>query len=205
MPGRRHRRRLRRRLSRSALARQLSLAGRGQKLWSVLRVRGSCLAVRFSGVWLGRGRPGVPSPGAPCCVGGLCGACAVWTPQHRIAVSLDNPPSKLLLIKRHHTARSRRAARSWARCAGATGPSAIKLCNARSRRRGTGGRGFIRLVRVRVSVRVDVSHWTCLTLKVREKFRRSFVTDLTKFRHLFIRQPVGFVSQSTGRKPPKDI
>jgi hypothetical protein len=33
----------------------------------------------------------------------------------------------------------------------------------------------------------------CLTLKMREKVRRSFVTDLAKFRHIFIRQPVGFV------------
>jgi hypothetical protein len=38
----------------------------------------------------------------------------------------------------------------------------------------------------------------CLTLKVREKFRRSFVTDLAKFRHLFIRQPIGFVTRATG-------
>jgi hypothetical protein len=30
----------------------------------------------------------------------------------------------------------------------------------------------------------------CLTLKMREKVRRSFVTDLAKFRHLFIRQSV---------------
>jgi len=44
-----------------------------------------------------------------------------------------------------------------------------------------------------------------LTLKVREKIRQSFVTDLTKFRNFFIRQSVCFVSQSTGRKPPYDI
>ena len=31
----------------------------------------------------------------------------------------------------------------------------------------------------------------CQTLKVREPVRRSFVTDLAKFRHLFIRQPGG--------------
>jgi hypothetical protein len=37
----------------------------------------------------------------------------------------------------------------------------------------------------------------CLTLKMREKVRRSFVTDLAVFRHLFIRQPVGFVIRTT--------
>jgi hypothetical protein len=42
----------------------------------------------------------------------------------------------------------------------------------------------------------------CLTLKVREKVRRSFVTDLAGFRHLFIRQPGGFVTRSTGSKSP---
>ena len=42
----------------------------------------------------------------------------------------------------------------------------------------------------------------CQTLKVREKVRRSFVTDLAKFRHLFIRQSVGFVTESTGSKSP---
>ena len=40
---------------------------------------------------------------------------------------------------------------------------------------------------------------------MREKVRRSFVTDLAGFRHLFIRQPVGFVTESTGSKPPKYI
>ncbi len=38
----------------------------------------------------------------------------------------------------------------------------------------------------------------CLTLKMREKVRRSFVTDLAGFRHLFIRQPEGFVIRATG-------
>ena len=45
----------------------------------------------------------------------------------------------------------------------------------------------------------------CQTLKVREPVRRSFVTDLAKFRHLFIRQPGGFVTRVTGSKSPKDI
>ena len=45
----------------------------------------------------------------------------------------------------------------------------------------------------------------CETLKVREPVRRSFVTDLAKFRHLFIRQPGGFVTRVTGSKSPKDI
>jgi hypothetical protein len=34
----------------------------------------------------------------------------------------------------------------------------------------------------------------CQTLKMREKVRRSFVTDLAGFRRLFIRQPEGFVT-----------
>ena len=38
----------------------------------------------------------------------------------------------------------------------------------------------------------------CQTLKMREKVRRSFVTDLAGFRHLFIRQPEGFVIRATG-------
>ena len=33
---------------------------------------------------------------------------------------------------------------------------------------------------------------------MREKVRRSFVTDLAGFRHLFIRQPEGFVIRATG-------
>ena len=45
----------------------------------------------------------------------------------------------------------------------------------------------------------------CLTLKVREKFRRSFVTDHAGFRHLFIRQPVGFVTRVSGTRPPYHI
>ena len=40
---------------------------------------------------------------------------------------------------------------------------------------------------------------------MREPVRRSFVTDLPEFRHLFIRQPVGSVNRATGIKPPNDI
>ena len=42
----------------------------------------------------------------------------------------------------------------------------------------------------------------CQTLKMREKVRRSFVTDLAGFRHLFIRQPGGFVIRATGTQSP---
>ena len=38
----------------------------------------------------------------------------------------------------------------------------------------------------------------CQTLKVREPVRRSFVTDLPEFRHLFIRKPVDSVNMATG-------
>ena len=45
----------------------------------------------------------------------------------------------------------------------------------------------------------------CQTLKMREKVRRSFVTDLAGFRHLFIRQPGGFVIRATGSRSPCNI
>ena len=45
---------------------------------------------------------------------------------------------------------------------------------------------------------VRYSTLECQTLKMREKVRRSFVTDLAGFRHLFIRQPEGFVIRATG-------
>ena len=40
---------------------------------------------------------------------------------------------------------------------------------------------------------------------MREKVRRSFVTDLAGFRHLFIRQPEGFVIRATGPDLAYDI
>ena len=40
---------------------------------------------------------------------------------------------------------------------------------------------------------------------MREKVRRSFVTDLAGFRHLFIRQPGGFVIRATGPDLAYDI